>query len=80
MDLTIRSLNFHVGSLGTIHLSDSTRSDPLAQKNAPAAISESSIGSSSEVNSPVSFTPMDNIENTIEELDEIMENLDLGEP
>jgi hypothetical protein len=80
MDLTIRSLNFRLGSLGTIHLSDSTRSDPLAEKIAPAAISESSIGSSSEVNLSVSFTPMENIENTIEELDKIMENLDLGEP
>jgi hypothetical protein len=36
---------------------------------------ESSIGSSSEVNSPVSFTPMENTGGTTEELDEIMENL-----
>jgi hypothetical protein len=43
------------------------------------AISESSVGSSSEVNSPVSFTTMENIEGKIEELDETMENLDLGE-
>jgi hypothetical protein len=43
-------------------------------------MSESSVGSSSEVNSPVSFTPMENIGDTLEELDEIMENLDLGEP
>jgi hypothetical protein len=44
-----------------------------------AAKSESSVGSSSEVNSPISFKPMENIEDTAEELDEIMENLDLGE-
>jgi hypothetical protein len=43
------------------------------------AISESSVGSSSEVNSPVSFTTTENIEDKIEELDETMENLDLGE-
>jgi hypothetical protein len=43
-------------------------------------MSESPVGSSSEVNSPVSFTPMENIEDTTEELDKIMENLDLGEP
>jgi hypothetical protein len=43
------------------------------------AISESSVGSSSEVNSLVSFTTTENIEDKIEELDETMKNLDLGE-
>jgi hypothetical protein len=43
------------------------------------AVSESSIGSSSEINSPVSFTPTENMEEKIEELDKTMENLDLGE-
>jgi hypothetical protein len=38
------------------------------------------VGSSREVNSPVIFKPMENIEDTIEELAEIMENLDLREP
>jgi hypothetical protein len=42
-------------------------------------MSESSVSSSSEVNSPVSFTTTEKIEDTIEELDETMENLDLGE-
>jgi hypothetical protein len=42
-------------------------------------ISESSVGSSSEVNSPASFTTTENMEDKIEELDETMENLDLGE-
>jgi hypothetical protein len=51
-----------------------------AEKTASTAISESSVGSSSEVNSLVSFKPTENIEDTIEELNEIMENLDLGEP
>jgi hypothetical protein len=75
MDLTIRSLNFRVGSLRTIHLSDPTRLGPLAEKTMSAAISESSVGFSNEVNSPVSFKPMENIEDTIEELNEIMEKL-----
>jgi hypothetical protein len=44
-----------------------------------AVITESSVGSSSEVKSPVSFKPMENKEDTIEELNEIMENLNLGE-
>jgi hypothetical protein len=42
------------------------------------AMSESLVGFSSEVNSPVSFA-MTTIEDKIEELDEIMGNLDLGE-
>jgi hypothetical protein len=68
MDLTIGSLNFRVGSLGSICLSDSTKSDPSASKTVTIAMSESSEGSSSEVNSPVSFATMDNREVKIEEL------------
>jgi hypothetical protein len=68
MDLTIGSLNFSVSSLGSIRLSDSTKSDPSAGKTATMAISESSVGSSSEVNSPVSFTTIENIEDKIKEL------------
>jgi hypothetical protein len=79
MDLTIGSLNFHIGSLGTTRLPDPMKSGPSAVKTASEAMSESSAGSSSEVNSLVSFTPTKTAECTIEELDEIMENLDLGE-
>jgi hypothetical protein len=79
MDLMIGSLNFHVGSLGLICLLDSTKSDPSARKTATIAMSKSSVGSSSEVNSPVSFATMENIGGTIEELDETMDNLDLGD-
>jgi hypothetical protein len=79
MNLTIRSLSFRIGSLGSIRLLDRTKSDPSAEKTTTMAISESSVGSSSEVNSPVSFTTTENMENKIEELDETMENLDLGE-
>jgi hypothetical protein len=79
MDLTIGSLNFQVGSLGSIRLSDPTKSDPSAGKTVTMAMSESSVGSSSEVNSLVSFTTMENMEDKIEEIDEILGNLDLGE-
>jgi hypothetical protein len=72
MDLTIGSLNFRVGSLGSIHLSDPMKSDQSAGKTATMAISESSVGSSSEVKSSVSFTTMENIEDKIEELDKTM--------
>jgi hypothetical protein len=78
MDLTIGSLNFRVGSLGSTRLLDPINSGPSAGKTASAAISESSVGSSSEVNSPVSFKPTKNIKDTVEGLDEIMENLNLG--
>jgi hypothetical protein len=80
MDLTIRSLNFRVGSLGSILLSDLINSGLSVVKTASAARLESLVGSSSEVNSPVSFKPMENIKDTIEELKKIMENLDLWEP
>jgi hypothetical protein len=79
MDLTIESLNFHVGSLGSIHLSDPAKPDPSASKTKIIAMSESSVGSSSEVNSPVSFATAENIGEKIEELNETMENLDLGD-
>jgi hypothetical protein len=55
MDLTIGSLNFHVGSLGSIRLSDLTKPYPSASEPETIAMLESSEGSSSEVNSPVSL-------------------------
>jgi hypothetical protein len=79
MDLTIGSLNFRVGALGSTRLLDPTKSDPSAGKTTTTMKSESSKGSSSEVNSPVSFTTTGNIEDKIEQLNEIRENLDLGE-
>jgi hypothetical protein len=54
MDLTIGSLNFCVGSLGSIRLSDPVKLGPLATKSETEIMSESSESSSSEVNSPVS--------------------------
>jgi hypothetical protein len=79
MDLTIGSLNFCVGSLGSIRLLDSMKSDPSASKTVTITMSESSVGSSSEVNWPVSFATTEEIEEKIEELDETMDTLDLGD-
>jgi hypothetical protein len=79
MDLTIGSLNFRVGCLGLVHLSDPINLGLSVGKIASATISESSVGSSSEGNSSFSFKPMENIKDTVEELDKIMENLNLGE-
>jgi hypothetical protein len=55
MDLTIGSLNFCVGSLGSIRLSDPVKLGPSASESKTETMLESSEGSSSEVNSPVSF-------------------------
>jgi hypothetical protein len=79
MDFTIGSLNFHVGSLGSIRLSDPVSSDPSASKVKTIAMSESSVGSSSEANSPVSLVATEVAEGKIAEVDENMENFDLGD-
>jgi hypothetical protein len=55
MDLTIGSLNFRVGSLGSIRLLDLAKPDLSASETKTIAMKESSTGSSSEANSPVSF-------------------------
>jgi hypothetical protein len=75
MDLTIRSLNFRVGSLGSIRLSDPTKLDPSTSEPETVAMSESSEGSSSEVNSPVSLAEA--AAGKIAGGDKTMENFDL---
>jgi hypothetical protein len=77
MDLTIRSFNFHVGSMGSVRLSYPIKMGLSARKTTIVATPETSVGSSSEVNSPVNIKPTKG--STVEELDEIMENLDLDE-
>jgi hypothetical protein len=75
MDLTIRSLNFRIGSLGLICLSDPTKMDLSASEPKTVAISESSESYSSEVNSPVSLAEAK--EGKIAGGDEITESFDL---
>jgi hypothetical protein len=77
MDLTIGSLNFRFGFLGSIRLSDSAKLGPSASKSKIEIMSESSEGSSSEVNSPVSFAEIETEEKKFAEGDETMENFDL---
>jgi hypothetical protein len=79
MDLTIGSLNFHVGSLGSIRLSDPAKLGLSASKSKIVAGSESSVGSSSEVNSLVSFAAIEIAEGKIAEGGKTMENFDLGD-
>jgi hypothetical protein len=77
MDMTIGSLNFRVGSLGSIRLSDPVKPGLSASESKTVAMSESSEGSSSKVNSPVSFTAIETEERKIIEGDETMANFDL---
>jgi hypothetical protein len=79
MDLTIGSFHFRVGSLGSICLLDPINSGPSAGKTAIVTTSETSVSSSSEVNSLVSIKPTKGKGCTIEKLDKIMETLDLEE-
>jgi hypothetical protein len=79
MDFTIGSLNFRVRSLGSIRLSDLISSDPSASEVKTIAMSESSVGSSSEANSPVSFVATKVAEGKIVEVDENMKIFDLGD-
>jgi hypothetical protein len=75
MDLTIGSLNIRVGSLGSIRLLDPMKPGPSASEPETVAMSKSSAGSSSEVNSPVSLAEAE--EGRIAGGDETMENFDL---
>jgi hypothetical protein len=79
MDLSIGSLNFRVRSLGSIRLSDLAKPDPSTSEAKTIAITESSVGSSSEANSPASFASTEITGEKIAELDETMENLNLGD-
>jgi hypothetical protein len=79
MELTIESMSYFVGLLGTIHPSDPTKLDPSASKVKTITTSGSSVGSSSEVNLPVSFATTEDTRGKIEELDETTEKLGIGE-
>jgi hypothetical protein len=61
MELTIGSLNFYVGPSGSTRFSDPVKSGPSASKTKTITMSGSSVGSSSEVNSPVSLAATENM-------------------
>jgi hypothetical protein len=71
VELTFGSLNFYIGPSGTTRLSDSTKSVPSASKAERMTASGSSVGSSSEANSPVSLAATENLQGKLEETDEI---------
>jgi hypothetical protein len=70
MELTIGSLSFYVGPSGSTRLLDSAKLGPSARKAERITISGSSVGSSSEVNSPVSVTATKDMQEKLEEFDE----------
>jgi hypothetical protein len=74
MELTIGSLSIFVGPLGSSRLSDSMKPDLSASKPEIEVMLESSEGSSSEVNSPVSLEKA-----PIAEGDKIQENFNSEE-
>jgi hypothetical protein len=78
MELTIGSLSFCVRFLSSTRLSDPAKPDLSASKTKTITMSGSSVGSSSEVNSPVSFAAVENTKGKIEELDETREELHIG--
>jgi hypothetical protein len=61
VELTFGSLNFYMGPSGTTRLSDSRKSVPSAGKAERMIASGSSVGSSSEANSPVSLAATENL-------------------
>jgi hypothetical protein len=70
MELTIGSLSFYIGPSGSTRLSNPAKSGPSASKAERITISGSFVGSSSEVNLPVSRTATKDMQKRLEEFDE----------
>jgi hypothetical protein len=67
MKLTIGNLSFCVGPSGSTRLSDPAKSGPSASKIKTITMSGSSVGSFSEVNSPINFAAIENTQKKLEE-------------
>jgi hypothetical protein len=68
--LTIGSLSFYIGPSGSTRLSDPAKSGPSTSKTKTITMSGSSVGSSSEVNSPVSLAAIENMQKKLEEFNQ----------
>jgi hypothetical protein len=77
MELTIGRLSFYIGPSGSTRLTDPAKSGPSASKIKTITMSGSSVGSSSEVNSPVSFAATENTQEKIKEFNETWEEPDI---
>jgi hypothetical protein len=69
IELTIRNLSVYIGPSGSTRLSDPTRLVLSASKTKTITMSGSSVGSSSKVNSPVSFAATENKQKKLKEFD-----------
>jgi hypothetical protein len=77
IELTIGSLSFYVRPSGSTRLSDLAKSGLSASKAERITISGSSVGSSSEVNSLVSFTATEDMQKRLKEFDETRGKADM---
>jgi hypothetical protein len=78
MELMIGSLSFNVRPSGSTCLSDPGESGPSVSKAKTITLSGSSVGSSSKVNSLVSFAATENTKKELEKLDGTQEEPDEG--
>jgi hypothetical protein len=79
MELMFGSLSFYIGPSGSTRLSDPTKLGLSASKTERITASESSVGSSSEVNSPVSLIAAKDMKEKLEEFDETRGKPDMEE-
>jgi hypothetical protein len=70
MELMIGSLSFYIRPLGSTRLLDPAKSGPSISKTKTITMSGSSVGSSSEVNSPVSLAATEKVQRKLEEFNE----------
>jgi hypothetical protein len=78
-ELTFGSLSFYIGPSGSTRLSDPMKPVPSAGKVERMTASGSSVGSSSEVNLPVSLAVIENLLGKLEEPEEILQEIMMEE-
>jgi hypothetical protein len=69
-ELMIGSLSFYIGPSGSTRLLDPAKSGPSTGETKKITMSGSSVGSSSEVNSPVSLAAIENVQKKLTEFNE----------
>jgi hypothetical protein len=78
IELTIGNLSFYIRPLGSTRLLDPAELGPSVNKAKSTTLSGSSIGSSSEVNLPVSFATIENMKKELKKLGETQEEPNEG--
>jgi hypothetical protein len=76
-ELTIGSLSFYIGPSGSTRLSDPAKSGPSIGEIKTITMSGSSVGSSSEINSPVSLATTEKVQKKLEEFSGTQEKPDI---